>query len=196
MTPDTGGKMGEPASRADVELLRAASRDPNAFGELYDRHAASILGWALRSGLVQADAIDLVSEVFAQAWVSRKRYHDPGDGSAAPWLYGIARNLLASQRRSGRIEERARKRLRLSQITEPDHSDAVAERVDASVSRAALEHALAALPSNHADAVRLRVVDGLGYPDIATRLACTETTARKWVSPGLRSLRTTMEVAS
>jgi RNA polymerase sigma-70 factor, ECF subfamily len=188
--------MDERSPRTDAELLRAAARDPNAFGKLYDRHAASILRWALRSELDEADALDLVSELFARAWVSRKRYRDPGDGNAAPWLYGIARNLLASHRRSGRIEEKARKRLRLPQLAEPDPSDAVAERVAATASRGALDRALAALPDRHADAVRLRVVDGLGYPDIATQLGCTETTARKWVSLGLRSLRTRMEVAS
>jgi RNA polymerase sigma factor (sigma-70 family) len=188
--------MDEQPSRTDAELLRAAGRDPKAFGELYDRHAAPILRWGLRSGLGEADALDLVGELFARAWVSRKRYRDPGDGSAAPWLYGIARNLLAAHRRSGHIEARARKRLRLPQRAEPDLSDAVIERVDASASRSALERALAALPGTHADAVRLRVVDGLGYPDIAKRLGCTETTARKWVSLGLRSLRTKMEMAS
>jgi RNA polymerase sigma factor (sigma-70 family) len=188
--------MEEQVPRTDAELLRAAGRDPAAFGELYDRHAAPILRWALRSGLDEADALDLVSELFARAWVSRRRFRDPGDGNAAPWLYGIARNLLASHRRSGHIEARARKRLRVPQLAEPDPSDAVADRVDAVASRGALDRALAALPGRHAEAVRLRVVDGLGYPDIATQLGCTETTARKWVSLGLRSLRTRMEVAS
>src|SRR5262249_25089584 len=99
-------------------------------------------------------------------------------------------------RRSGRIEARARKRLRLTPSTEPDPSDAVAERVDAIASRDALDRALASLPGRQADAIRLRVVGGLAYPDIATQLGCTETTARKWVSLGLRSLRSGMEVAS
>jgi DNA-directed RNA polymerase specialized sigma24 family protein len=59
--------MEEQVPRTDAELLRAAGRDPAAFGELYDRHAAPILRWALRSGLDEADALDLVSELFARA---------------------------------------------------------------------------------------------------------------------------------
>jgi RNA polymerase sigma factor (sigma-70 family) len=117
-------------------------------------------------------------------------------GARRPGCSGSPRNLLASHRRSGHIEARARKRLRLPQLAEPDPSEAVAERVDAIASRGALARALAALPGRHAEAVRLRVVEGLGYPDIAMQLGCTETTARKWVSLGLRSLRTRMEVAS
>src|SRR5262245_63813035 len=146
--------MAGPESRSDAELLRESSRDTTAFGLVYDRYAAAMYRWARGTGLAEADALDLVAEVFARAWVSRKRYRDPGDGSAAPWLFGIARNLLASHRRSGHIEARARKRLRLPQLTEPDPSEAVAERVDAIASRGALDRALAALPGRHAEAVR------------------------------------------
>jgi RNA polymerase sigma factor (sigma-70 family) len=191
----TGGVVDWPAKSTDAELLVAAGRDPNAFGGLYDRHAASVLRWALRSGLSEADALDLVSEVFARAWIHRRRFHDPGDGNAAPWLFGIARHLLASHRRSGRIEQRARRRLRIP-LPEADHSEAVVDRIDARAKREALDRALAGLPRSHASAVRLRVIEGLGYPDIASQLGCTEPTARKWVSLGLRSLRTTMEVSS
>jgi RNA polymerase sigma factor (sigma-70 family) len=139
--------------------------------------------------------LDLVSELFARAWVSRRRFRDPGDGNAAPWLFGIARNLAAAHRRSGRIEAKARKRLRVPPIPEADASETVAERVDAMASQAELKRAFDALPSAHRAAIRLRVVDGLAYPDISVQLQCTETTARKWVSLGLRSLRTRMEVA-
>ena len=57
-----------------------------------------------------------------------------------------------------------------------------------------LERALGALPDNQRNAVRMRIVDGLEYQEIAARLSCTETTARKWVSLGLRFLRTQMDV--
>jgi RNA polymerase sigma-70 factor, ECF subfamily len=187
--------MSDHAPRTDAELLASAGQDPSAFGELYDRHAPGIFRWARGAGLAEADALDLVSELFARAWVSRKRFRDPGDGNAAPWLFGIARNLVAAHRRSGRIEARARKRLRVPPISEADASEGVAERVDAQASRAELRRAFDALPEAQRAAIRLRVVDGLGYPDIAVQLQCTETTARKWVSLGLRFLRTKMKAA-
>lgn len=183
------------STRTDAELLEAAGQDPSAFGELYDRHAAELFRWGRRAGLTESDALDLVSELYARAWVSRKRFRDPGDGSAAPWLFGIARNLIASHRRSGWIEAKARKRLRVPPLAEVDLIDAADEHVDATASRAELERALEALPETQRDAVRLRVVDGLDYEDIARQLSCTETTARKWVSLGLRFLRTRMETA-
>lgn len=180
-------------TRTDAELLNAAGADQGAFGELFDRHAAGILRWARRAGLSEPDAFDLVSELYARAWVSRKRFRDRGDGSAAPWLFGIARHLLASHRRNGRIEAKARRRLGIPPLAEADMSDAIHERVDATARRPALECALDALPEIHRDAVRMRILDGLGYPEIASQLSCTQGTARKRVSLGLRSLRSQLE---
>jgi RNA polymerase sigma factor (sigma-70 family) len=185
--------MGEQVRMRDAELLTAAKRDPEAFGELYDRYAAKAYGWARRAGLTEADALDLVAELFAQAWIGRGRFRDPGDGNAAGWLHGIARNLLASRRRRGRIELKARRRLGMRLTSEPDTGAALAERLDATASRPALEAAMDELPQAHRQAVHMRVVDELDYPELAHRLNCTETTARKWVSLGLRSLRERLE---
>ena len=65
--------------RTDADLLDAAARAgvPEAFGELYDRYAAAAYGWARKAGLDEADALDLVAELFASAWVSRKRFRPP-----------------------------------------------------------------------------------------------------------------------
>jgi RNA polymerase sigma factor (sigma-70 family) len=186
--------MNELDGRSDAELLRAAEREPAAFGALYDRHAAGIYRWARSAGLTDADALDLVGELFARAWISRKRFRDPGDGTAAPWLFGIARHLVASHRREGRIDAAARTRLRL-RVSDSDTMDAVDARLDAIARRPALDRMLESLPAGQRDALRLRVVDGLDYPEIARRLSCTEATARKRVSLGLRVARARMEAA-
>jgi RNA polymerase sigma factor (sigma-70 family) len=185
--------MDEQARMRDAELLTAAKRDPEAFGKLYDRYSVQAYGWARRAGLGEADALDLVAELFAQAWIGRRRFRDPGDGSAAGWLHGIARNLLASRRRRGRIELKARRRLGMPLTAEPDTGAALAERLDATASRPALEAAMNELPPTHRRAVHLRVVDELDYPELALRLNCTEDTARKRVSLGLRFLRERLE---
>ena len=36
--------------------------------------------------------------------------------------------------------------------------------------------------------MRLRVIDGLGYPEVAERLRCSEANARQRVSRGLRKV--------
>jgi RNA polymerase sigma-70 factor (ECF subfamily) len=185
--------MSPRSTRTDAELLAAAATSPDAFGELYDRHAEDLYRWARRAGLTDADALELVSELFARAWVSRGRFRDPGDGGARGWLFGIARNLVAAHRRTARIEARARRRLGIAVDAEADPGDSVPGRLDATADRSALERALDALPAAQRDAVRMRVVDELDYPAIALRLRCTETTARQWVSRGLRLVRAALE---
>ena len=173
----------------DAELVRDARRDPDAFAVLYDRYAQRAVGWARRGGVPDADVLDLVGELFAQAWRSRRRFRDPGDGDAAGWLFGIARNLVARYHRRGRMEDSARRRLGLEIESSAAEIDRVEARLSALDGRVELEAALAALPPAQARAVRLRVVDDLNYAEIGTRLSCTPVTARKRVSLGLRTLR-------
>src|SRR3954471_8092079 len=98
--------------RTDAELIRAAGSDPAAFGELYERHAPAVFAWTARRA--SHLAADLTAETFAQAWLSRRRFRDDRQGSALPWLLGIARNLLRESLRKDRVEARARLRLGVS----------------------------------------------------------------------------------
>src|SRR5262245_6904578 len=98
--------------RTDAELLSEAKRDPAAFGELYARHIAAVHEWFTRR--VPAAAADLTAETFAQAWLGRRRFRDRRQGTALPWLYGIARNVLLDSLRRDRIATRARERLGLT----------------------------------------------------------------------------------
>ena len=56
-------------------------------------------------------ALDLAAETFAQALRHARRFSDPGDGNASPWLYGIAKNLLSGYQRKCQVENRARRKL-------------------------------------------------------------------------------------
>jgi RNA polymerase sigma factor (sigma-70 family) len=178
-------------SMTDVELLRTAELDAEAFGQLYDRHASDLHGWFRRQGVGEATAADLLAELFAQAWRSRHRFEDRGDGTIAPWLYGIGRNLLATYRRRERVETAARRKLgmRLDLVAAPDPVGACDDRLDAAAAGPGLQRALAHLPPPQRHAVHLRVVDGLPYREVAAALDCTDVTARKRVSLGLKTLR-------
>ena len=93
-----------PADATDAELL--AARDADAFALVYHRHAKQMFGWA--RARVGEHAADFTAEVFARAWLSRDRFRDEGDGSALPWLFGIAHNVLRNSLRKRRIEDAAR----------------------------------------------------------------------------------------
>ena len=76
----------------DAELVSAARSQPDAVAELFRRHSRDIYLW-FRSRVPSGDAAELTAETFAQAILGLRSFRDPGHGSAAPWLFGIARNL-------------------------------------------------------------------------------------------------------
>lgn len=170
--------------RTDAELLHAAGSEAEAFADLYRRHAATIHGWYRRR--LEWAASDLTAETFAQAWLSRRKFRDEADGSALPWLFGIARNVARESARRDAVETRARVRLGLpTDLASEDGYAAVDERLSP---RTALAEALGALPEHEREALELRVVGQLPYDDVAARLGVRPAAARLRVSRALRRL--------
>ena len=173
--------------KTDAELIREARRDAEAFTELYRRHAPAVARW-FAARVPQRIAGELTAETFAQAALSLKRFRDEADGSAAPWLYGIARNLLRRSLERERVESAARRRLGAPIRSYDDDADELVERLDAAQLRPALEAALEQLPPSQHEAVQLRVIRALDYDEIADSLGCSQVAARIRVARGLSSL--------
>jgi len=185
----SGGDRMRPArldTLDDAALLARSPDDPAAFRELYDRYSERVYGYFVRRTSSIDASYDLTAETFAQAWTARGRFRDDAGGSAGPWLFGIARLVLLMSVRHAAIEGRARERLLTeyqSTTTRNDPRDTPDERwLDG------LDEALADLPSGQRDALLLRVVDDLGYDDIATRLDTTAPAARVRVHRALGAL--------
>ncbi len=171
----------------DAELVRRARRNPDAFGELYRRHAAALHAF-MRGKTPDFVAVELVAETFAQAALGLGRFRDEADGSAAPWLFGIARNLVHRYYERERVDDRARRRLGMPIRSYDLDLDAVDARVDAERLAPALSTALDALPETQREALELRVVGELPYHDVAERLGVSEGAARIRVLRALDSL--------
>ena len=171
-------------NHSDALLLREASRDPAAFTEVYERHVEAVHGW-LRQRIDWA-ASDLTAETFARAWLNRSRFRDLRDGSALPWLLGIAANLLADTARHDRIETAARERLGLP--LDLAHEDGYTEVEQRLSPRLALAKHLESLAPGERDALELRIVDELSYEEVAGRLKIRPAAARLRVSRALRRL--------
>src|SRR5947208_15562605 len=85
------------SSPSDAEVISRSLGEPEAFGLIYDRHAASLLRFlGRRAGAKVAEG--LVGELFRIAF-ERRRTFDASRASALPWLYGIGSNLLLKHRR-------------------------------------------------------------------------------------------------
>jgi RNA polymerase sigma factor (sigma-70 family) len=172
---------------SDAQLILAARDDPDAFGELYRRHVRAVHRFvSLR--VPQHVAGELAAETFAQAALSLRRFRDEAHGSALPWLYGIARNLVLRYHDSERVETKARARLGMPLRTYDLDVDAANERLDSERVAPALEAALDSLPPGQRRALELRVVDELPYRQVARSLGCSEVAARVRVTRALGAL--------
>jgi RNA polymerase sigma-70 factor (ECF subfamily) len=170
----------------DADLLRESRHSSAAFRVLYDRHAERVHGFLLRRTREPEAAVELTAETFAQAWLSRDRYTDHDEGTIAPWLFGIARHVLAASVRRQALERSARDRLQLqlestsTTTIDPAWLDGLDDDLTA---------ALAELPDGQRRAIELRVVADRAYDDVARRLDITPQAARVRVHRGLSAIR-------
>jgi RNA polymerase sigma-70 factor (ECF subfamily) len=94
---------------------QAGSEAHERFRRLYEASYERILGYALRRAGA-AEAHDVVAETFLTAW---RRLDDVPEGEEARlWLYGVARHMLANNRRAGRRRARLTGRLRETHVLE------------------------------------------------------------------------------
>ena len=131
------------------------------FEAVYARHAPAVKAYALRRADV-ASADDVVAEVFVVCW---RRFEElPVD--ALPWLLGVARRVLSTQRRG----ERRRTALgeRLAQVG----------RGAGEAGDAGLAEALAQLSGSDRELLLLIAWEGLSPAQAATALGVKPSTAR------------------
>jgi RNA polymerase sigma-70 factor, ECF subfamily len=179
----------------EVELLFRSREDPEAFGAFYERHAEPLLRFFARRTLDPEAAAELTAETFAEAFASRGRFRDRGQG-AAGWLYGIGKHQLSHYFRRGQVDARARRRLGMPQraVTTEDY-ERIEELIDFEQVGRAIGQAFSLLSEDQRDALTLRVVEGRSYREVAEALMCTEETARARVSRGLKRLTRTLEAS-
>jgi len=96
-----------PATRASLLLRLRDPHDKEAWGQFVQLYAPVVYGFARKRGLQDADAADLMQEVFRSVAASAGRLdYDPKRGSFRGWLYTVTRNkiytFLDAQRRQVR----------------------------------------------------------------------------------------------
>ena len=178
--------MGDFAQLPDDELLALTAKQPEAFGEFYERHVQAVLAFARHQGLSTDEALDLTAEVFAAALLASRRYR-PGEAPARAWLLGIAANKLAHGRRRAITEAGARRKLGMARLTYSDEAlERVEEQLDAGSRR--YTNGTAALPPAEREAVVARVIEERDYDEIAAATGATVAAVRQRVSRGLAKL--------
>lgn len=176
--------------RSDAELLAAAAEgDGAAYGLFFRRHSRAVTAYAVRRCDNAHDVADLVSDTFMIALQASGRYL-PETANALPWLYGIARRVLARQRRrkagfARLMVKTTNSHVRFNGIEE----DAIADAIDATRSSGMLSDALGSLSKGERDVLELVAFEGLTPSEAAIVLDLTPNAARLKLSRARRRMR-------
>jgi RNA polymerase sigma factor (sigma-70 family) len=161
--------------------------DERRFGGLFEEHRRAVLGYALRRVADPADAADVVAETFLTAW---RRLEDVPRGEAErPWLLGVARRVLANQRRG------ARRHAGLTERLAADLATQVAALEPAAEHEHGLSAALARLPGDDRELLLLVAWEGLTPAQIAVVTGARGVTVRARLHRARRRLRAELDGA-
>jgi RNA polymerase sigma factor (sigma-70 family) len=142
--------------------------DDASFAEMYRRHYAHVLAYALRR-TARPSADDVVAETFLIAW----RRRDDLVGDPLPWLLGVARRVLANQRRaSRRFEAVAQRSGRQGQQAEQPRDE------DAHFQDSPIALAIASLGEHDRESLLLTAWEGLAPAEAARVVGCSAATFR------------------
>ena len=175
-------------SRSDAEVIGRSLDQPEAFGLIYDRHAATVLRFlGRRVGAEVAEG--LVGELFRIAFERRKTF-EASRASALPWLYGIGSNLLLKHRRGEARRLRASARMAADEAT---GARAGAAALDARVLFPRVADAIEALPDGEREALLLFAWEDLSYQSVAEALELPIGTVRSRLNRARAHLRELLE---
>lgn len=189
---DATNRAAPSAGVTDADAIRRSQCDPEAFTAIFDRHWSRIHAFCTsRAG---ATGEDLAAEAFRIAFDARTRF-DPAQASAAPWLYGIATNLLRQHFRSTARGSRAAARV----AADPSSHDAAADplgQLERQQLGPRLTAALGDLTELERDTFLLFAWAELSYDEIAAALAIPTGTVRSRINRARQRLRTHITTTS
>jgi RNA polymerase sigma factor (sigma-70 family) len=174
-------------ARDMYSLIMGEPGHKQRFHGLYEANYARILGYALRRTDCAEDAADIVADTFALAW--RRLADVPPGEEAVLWLYGVARRMLANQRRKERSRGAVVEML-AQEYDEVCWVDPVP--VARSISRALVDAWKTLTPADR-DLLGLMVWETLSTEQIATVIGCSRAVAKVRIHRARRRLARELE---
>lgn len=173
----------------EIELIKRAKEDKEAFGQLYERYADRIYNYIFYRTSNSADAEDLTARVFMRAMKHIPNYEFQGVPFSA-WLYRIAHNLVANYHR-----DRSRRKIVALEDIIPWYADDEGPEFVAQMMEDK-EHLLAAmrrLPADRQELLFLKFVERLTNAEIGDIMGRTEGAIKSLYHRTLLSLREEMQ---
>ncbi|WP_187398916.1 RNA polymerase sigma factor [Micromonospora sp. WP24] len=151
--------------------------DPVAFEAFYRRHVAGVGRFVARRVDDPHLAADLTADVFLAVIESAAGYRSDR-GSEVGWLFGVARNVVADERRRAARRLRVAGRIAGRRDLDADDLARIEERIDAESAARRTHRALSELPEGTRALVELVAVDGLTVAQAAAALGLSPVAAR------------------
>jgi RNA polymerase sigma-70 factor (ECF subfamily) len=176
---------------SDRELIERIGQhqDVAAHRTIFDLYYRRVFGMVRRRLNDDSLAEEVVADVFFEIWRGAHSYR--GDSQVSTWIFGIAHFKTLSA-----VRHRSSKRMASVIPTNVETLHQFADEGDpaeALASREALREALQAidgLPENQREVLKLSVLEGWSYEEIAEHLGVSENTVKTRVSRARSRLKT------
>lgn len=174
-------------SRIQALVEKAGAGDRDAFDELVrscEGRLRSSVEVQLGPGRGGADVDEVVQETFVLALQAIDRFQWKGDASFSAWLSRIARNVVIDRAKDAR-------RSRYLELPDglPAHSSSPSRILRRGERLDRLEKAIAQLPQDYREVIRLSQLEGLRVKDIAARMSRSEYAVKHLLARALQALR-------
>src|SRR5881409_2344962 len=158
-----------PGSPTDLELMQGIQReDPEALSQLYDRYNGILKALILRVVHNEAEADDLLQEIFMEIWNQAKNF-SAEKGKPLGWMVTLTRRRAIDALRKKQAYARAAERLQAEPEQQPlAWVENVTEReVEAGDTRVLMAKMINSLPAAQQQVIELAFFQGMSQREIA-----------------------------
>jgi RNA polymerase sigma-70 factor (ECF subfamily) len=150
----------------DAQLIdQTLAGHPAAFGQLVQKYQDRLFNAVVHVAGSAEDARDIVQDAFVQAFLKLDTFQH--SSAFYTWLYRIAFNLSASQRRRRRAAVSVEHVRETSGLEPVDNGEDPSERLEREERCRQVRQAIAELSEEHRTVLVLREMDGCCYESIA-----------------------------
>ena len=179
------------ANEDELLMQRVAQGDRSAFSKLYDRFSTPLYSLAIKMLANEAEAQDLLQEVFLSVWNKAPTYRSER-GSAFSWIVAQLRNRaidrIRSKRRHGELLEANAPEL----VPSGSATISSAQNFEFNERAREVRSAMEQLDENQRQVLRLAFFEGLTQVEISEKLEEPLGTIKARASRGMARLRTAL----
>src|SRR6184192_1165367 len=180
----------EPGAPSDLELMKAIqAEDPDALSQLYDRYNGILKALILRVIHNEAEAEDLLQEIFMEIWNQSKNFSSQ-KGKPLGWMVTLARRRAIDGLRKKQAYSRAEERLQNETEQQPDAwvHNSTEEEIVLSDTRSLIRQVISGLPPAQQEAIDLAFFRGMSQREIAAKTNTPLGTVKTRLELGLKKI--------